>query len=74
MILSLFIANILIPFFIQDLSSQGASPNDWTGQISKIIGGRSGGKAPTSIGNGTDVSKVDDALEAATEYLKNFEL
>ncbi|KAI5307342.1 Alanine--tRNA ligase [Ascosphaera pollenicola] len=59
-------------YVAKNLSEQGATANDWAGAVSKIVGGRSGGKAPTSIGNGPEASKVDDALEAATEYLKNF--
>lgn len=42
--------------------------------MSNIVGGRAGGRAPISIGNGTEVDKVDDALKAATEYLEQFKL
>lgn len=38
------------------------------------MGGKSGGKAPTSIGNGTNAKKVDEALEAAGKYLEQFNL
>ena len=46
----------------------------WADSVSKIVGGKAGGKAPTAIGTGTEVTKVDEALKAATEYLQQFKL
>lgn len=40
--------------------------------MSSIVGGRAGGKAPISIGNGTEAEKLDEAIKAATEYLEKF--
>lgn len=56
------------------MSKKGASANEWSTSISGIVGGKSGGKGPTSIGNGTNAEKVDEALEAATSYLSKFSL
>ncbi|EAS36927.3 alanine-tRNA ligase [Coccidioides immitis RS] len=56
------------------LSAQGASASNWSGVVSGIVGGKAGGKAPTSIGNGTEVDRVDEAIEAATKYLEQFQL
>ncbi|KAG5299284.1 alanyl-tRNA synthetase [Histoplasma capsulatum G186AR] len=56
----------------QALSEQGATPNDWANTVSSIVGGRAGGKAPISIGNGTEAEKLDEAIKAATEYLEKF--
>ena len=42
--------------------------------ISDIVGGKAGGKEPTSLGNGTHPEKVDEAVEAARKYLEKFEL
>jgi alanyl-tRNA synthetase len=50
------------------------SSADWSATVSNLVGGKAGGKAPVAIGNGTDVSKVDDALKAATDYLEKFKL
>lgn len=58
----------------QEASKQGASANEWASTISKIVGGKAGGKAPTSIGNGTSAEKVDEALDAARKYLECFHL
>ncbi|KAI1928752.1 Alanine--tRNA ligase [Ophidiomyces ophidiicola] len=56
------------------LSAQGGSASNWSGVVSGIVGGKAGGKAPTSIGNGTEVDKVDEAIDAATKYLEQFKL
>lgn len=42
--------------------------------MSGVIGGKAGGKAPISIGNGTNVEKVDEAIKAAEEYLSKLKL
>ncbi|PGH02976.1 alanyl-tRNA synthetase [Polytolypa hystricis UAMH7299] len=58
----------------EDLIQQGGAASDWAGVVAGVVGGRAGGKAPVSIGNGTDASKVDEAVKAATEYLSKFKL
>ena len=58
----------------QEASKQGASANEWASEISNVVGGKAGGKAPTSIGNGTNTDKVDEAVEVATKYLERFKL
>ena len=42
--------------------------------VSEIVGGKAGGKAPISLGNGTNVDKVDEGVEAATNYLEKLHL
>lgn len=56
------------------MSEQGASANEWAGIVSSVVGGKAGGKAPTAIGNGTNVDKVEEAIALATEYLNKFKL
>ena len=58
----------------QEASKQGASATEWANTISNVVGGKAGGKGPTSIGNGTEPGKVDEAVEAATKYLEKFKL
>lgn len=48
--------------------------SDWASKVSNLVGGKAGGKAPVAIGNGTNASKTDEALKAATEYLEQFKL
>ena len=38
------------------------------------MGGKAGGKGATSLGNGTNPERVDEAVEAATKYLEKFSL
>lgn len=59
---------------LQDGTKAGITSADWSSQVSQLVGGKAGGKAPVAIGTGTDQSKVDDALNAATEYLEKFKL
>jgi len=59
---------------LQAYSKQGASASDWTAEVAKAVGGKAGGKGATSIGNGTNVDKMDEGLESATKYLQQFKL
>ncbi|MCJ1468967.1 Alanine--tRNA ligase [Pseudocyphellaria aurata] len=58
----------------EEASKQGASASEWAATISDIVGGKAGGKGSTSIGNGTNAEKIDEALEAASKYLQRFHL
>ncbi|KIX01548.1 alanine-tRNA ligase [Rhinocladiella mackenziei CBS 650.93] len=58
----------------QDGTKAGITSADWSSTVSKFVGGKAGGKAPVAIGTGTDQSKVDEGLRAATEYLEKFKL
>ncbi|KAI9720048.1 MAG: Alanine--tRNA ligase [Candelaria pacifica] len=49
---------------------EGASASDWSNTVSSVVGGKAGGKAPTSIGNGTNIDRVDDAVALATKYIE----
>lgn len=60
--------------FAQEASKAGASATEWSATVSKIVGGKAGGKAPTSIGNGVHPDKVDEAIEAAKQYLQRLHL
>jgi len=59
---------------LQTASKSGASASEWANVVSAVVGGKAGGKAPTSIGNGTNVDKVDEAVEAARAYLERLKL
>ncbi|KAJ5166548.1 Translation elongation/initiation factor/Ribosomal beta-barrel [Penicillium canariense] len=58
----------------QELGDQGASANDWAAVVSNAVGGKAGGKGATSIGNGTNPDKVDEAVSLASDYLSKFKL
>ena len=38
------------------------------------VGGNAGGKGPTSVGSGTNVSKVEEGLEVAVKYLEKLKI
>ncbi|KAK2812502.1 hypothetical protein FQN49_008365 [Arthroderma sp. PD_2] len=61
-------------YITPELTAKGASANEWASAVSGIIGGKAGGKAPVAIGNGTEINKVDEALDEATKYLEKFKL
>ncbi|BDD57945.1 Alanine--tRNA ligase [Monascus purpureus] len=56
------------------LADQGALANDWAAVVSGVVGGKAGGKGPTSIGNGVNPDRVDEALSLASKYLSKFQL
>ena len=61
-------------FEVQDAKKKGVLATEWANSVSKIVGGKAGGKEPTAIGNGTEPGRVEDAVEAARRYLERFEL
>ncbi|KAJ6149940.1 Translation elongation/initiation factor/Ribosomal beta-barrel [Penicillium samsonianum] len=61
-------------YISQELSDQGASASDWAAVVSGTVGGKAGGKGPTSIGNGTNADKVEEAISLAADYLNKFKL
>ncbi|KAJ5545326.1 Translation elongation/initiation factor/Ribosomal beta-barrel [Penicillium sp. DV-2018c] len=61
-------------YISQSLSDQGASANDWAAVVSGAVGGKAGGKGPTSLGNGTNPDKVEEAITLAADYLSKFKL
>ena len=44
------------------------SAAEWSSVVSAIVGGKAGGKSPTSQGIGNDVTKVEEALEVAERW------
>ncbi|KAJ5986826.1 hypothetical protein N7451_011191 [Penicillium sp. IBT 35674x] len=58
----------------KELGDQGASANDWAAVVSSAVGGKAGGKGSTSIGNGVNTDKVDEAVSLASDYLSKFKL
>ncbi|KAI9802173.1 MAG: Alanine--tRNA ligase [Sarcosagium campestre] len=48
-----------------------ATASDWSSKVSDLVGGKAGGKGNTSQGVGTEVGKVDEALEAARLWIES---
>jgi alanyl-tRNA synthetase len=51
-----------------------ASAQDWAGSVSEVVGGKAGGKGPTTQGVGMNVAKVDEGVEVARKFLEKFQL
>ncbi|RDW73232.1 alanine--tRNA ligase [Coleophoma cylindrospora] len=48
----------------------GVKAEEWAGLVSSIVGGSSGGKEPTRVGQGTDAAKIDEAVAKATQWFE----
>ena len=57
-----------------DAQSKGADAAKWSNEVAGLVGGKAGGKGATSLGQGTNADKVDDAVEVARKYLQDLKL
>jgi hypothetical protein len=48
--------------------------SEWAAQVAGVVGGNVGGNTATSVGSGTDVSKVEEGVEVAVKYLEKLEI
>jgi alanyl-tRNA synthetase len=48
--------------------AKGLDARTWASKVSEVLGGKAGGKDDGAQGVGTDVDKVEDALEVARDY------
>ncbi|QSZ29301.1 hypothetical protein DSL72_003814 [Monilinia vaccinii-corymbosi] len=51
-----------------DAASKGVSAEQWAAAVSEVVGGRSGGKEPTRLGQGTNPDKIGDAVAVAEKW------
>lgn len=58
----------------EEAKQKGADAPTWANEVAAIVGGKSGGKGATSLGQGTQAENVDQAVEAATKYLEKLGL
>jgi alanyl-tRNA synthetase len=59
---------------LQQHNSKGVVASEWASEVAKTVGGKAGGKGPTSLGSGTNADKVDDGVEAARHFLEKFQI
>lgn len=57
-------------FVSEEATSKGVAAGDLGTAVSKIIGGKAGGKGQTVQGSGTEVAKVDEAVAEVTKLLE----
>ncbi|KAK5112448.1 Alanine--tRNA ligase [Meristemomyces frigidus] len=61
-------------FVSDEAQKKGADAIKWATEIAGVVGGKAGGKGATSLGQGTQVEKVDEAVEMARKYLAGLKL
>ncbi|KAF2485377.1 tRNA synthetases class II (A)-domain-containing protein [Neohortaea acidophila] len=54
--------------------AKGVDASKWANQVAGLVGGKAGGKGATSLGQGTNVDKVEEAVEAARKYLEDLKV
>jgi alanyl-tRNA synthetase len=50
--------------------AESVTAEEWSGVVTDIVGGKSGGKQPTRQGQGEKPEKIDEAVEAAAQWLE----
>ncbi|QSL64164.1 hypothetical protein MERGE_000319 [Pneumocystis wakefieldiae] len=55
--------------YVSESAHVNANGQEWANIVSKILGGKSGGKADSAQGIGTNIEKIDDAIAAASTYI-----
>ncbi|KAL9060467.1 MAG: hypothetical protein Q9162_000640 [Coniocarpon cinnabarinum] len=58
----------------EEAGRSGVNASEWANAVAGAVGGKAGGKGPTSVGNGTNVDKVDEGVKAAEEYLQKLKI
>lgn len=53
-----------------EAQAKGADAGQWANGVAGVVGGKAGGKGSTSLGQGTEGGKVDEAVEEARKYLE----
>ena len=57
-----------------EAQKKGVDAAKWSSEVAGVVGGKAGGKGATSLGQGTNLDKVDDAVEVARKYLQDLKL
>ncbi|KAK0309489.1 Alanine--tRNA ligase [Friedmanniomyces endolithicus] len=56
-------------FVSDEAQKKGLDAGKWANDVAGVVGGKAGGKGATSLGQGTQVEKVDEAVEVARKAL-----
>ncbi|KAK4498848.1 hypothetical protein PRZ48_009358 [Zasmidium cellare] len=57
-----------------EAQGKGVDAGKWSGEVAGVVGGKAGGKGATSLGQGTEGDKVEEAVEKARKYLEQLGL
>ncbi|KAJ9060947.1 Alanine--tRNA ligase [Entomophthora muscae] len=52
------------------LIKKGLKASEWAGVVADIVGGKKGGKEESAQGSGSEVSRIKEAAQAASDYAK----
>ena len=58
-----------VNFVAPSLKEKGVDARKWAQVITDILGGKAGGKEESAQGVGSNVARVDEAVNAAKEFL-----
>ncbi|KAJ9625151.1 Alanine--tRNA ligase [Taxawa tesnikishii (nom. ined.)] len=58
----------------KEAMDKGADGPKWSSKVAEAVGGKAGGKGATSLGQGTNPDKVDEAMEIARKYLEELNI
>ncbi|KAK1813260.1 Alanine--tRNA ligase, partial [Friedmanniomyces endolithicus] len=61
-------------FVSDEAQKKGLDAGKWANDVAGVVGGKAGGKGATSLGQGTQVEKVEEAVEVARKALAELEL
>ncbi|KAJ2121232.1 Alanine--tRNA ligase [Coemansia sp. RSA 720] len=54
----------------KELLPRGLKACEWADAVSQVVGGKKGGKDESAQGSGTEVAKIDEAIQAAKDFVK----
>lgn len=58
----------------EDARGKGADASEWSSKVAAVVGGKAGGRGPTSLGQGVNTDQVEKAVEVAREYLDKMQI
>ncbi|TKA82875.1 Alanine--tRNA ligase [Friedmanniomyces simplex] len=61
-------------FVSEEAQKKGLDAGKWANGVAGVVGGKAGGKGPMSLGQGTQVERVEEAVEAARKALEELGL
>ncbi|KAK3675652.1 Alanine--tRNA ligase [Recurvomyces mirabilis] len=61
-------------FVSEQAQKKGVDAGKWAGTVAEVVGGKAGGKGGTCLGQGTQVERVEEAVEVARRYLEELKV
>ncbi|KAK5696845.1 Alanine--tRNA ligase [Elasticomyces elasticus] len=61
-------------FVSEEAQKKGLDAGKWANEVAGVVGGKAGGKGASSLGQGTNAGRVDEAVEVARKALEGLGL